>query len=208
MNQGVETDRFFTVVDEIPIASRPGAEAYIQPLSYTALTLDAQGILSQLATAPREDTPAAANPLILNVPAPDNTFSRFAVLESPVMESRLYDMFPSIRTYVGQGIDDPSATLRADFTDLGFHAQIISPNGAWYVDPYWHMDQSAYISYFKADAGPGPAYQSLTDEMDFDFHDEGAQGPSGGGGPEATVTRRDVRTTITTTTSYNSFFAN
>ncbi len=127
VNQGIQTDSFFTVVDEVPAASFVGEESYTKPSRYTALTLDAPGILAQLATAPLEDTPAARNPLILNVASPDNTFSRFAVLESPVMESGLNELFPDIRTYVGQGIDDPTATLRADFTPLGFHAQVLAP---------------------------------------------------------------------------------
>lgn len=207
LNQGVGTDRFFSVVDEIPSATLTGAQAPTQPLRFTALTLDAQGMQAELAKAPLEGTSAAAHPLILNVPAPNQTFSRFAIVESPVMESGLYESFPGIRTYVGQGIDDPTATLRADFTALGFHAQVLTPHGAWYVDPYWHMDQSAYISYFKADLASGLSPASLTEDLEIDAVEEGSSTWTGGG-PEAIVSRRDVRTAVTTTTSYNGFFGN
>ena len=31
-----------------------------------------------------------------------------------------------------------------------------SPNGAWYIDPYYHLDQSVYASYFGRDVPTTP----------------------------------------------------
>ena len=63
---------------------------------------------------------------------------------------------PDIKTYAGRGIDDPTATVRADTDALGFHASVRSPDGAWYVDPYYRLDDSVYVSYFARDLAEDP----------------------------------------------------
>ena len=75
----------------------------------------------------------------------------FNVWEVSIMEPGLAAQFPDIKTFRGQGIDDPTAQLAMDVTSLGFHAQVLSPNGRYYVDPYFHLEQSAYISYYSKD---------------------------------------------------------
>ena len=121
-----------------------------------------------------------------------------------MLAPELAAQFPEIKTYLGQGLTDGAASLRFDITPLGFHAQVLSPNGAYYIDPYYHLDQSVYVSYYRSDLGPRPEFTDLTIETDL----VGAGMPVDPqpGGPEAIVSRRDIRTAITTTTSYNNFF--
>ena len=92
----------------------------------------------------------------LTLPAPGGGFQRFEVQESPIMEAGLAAQHPEIKTYAGRGIDDPAATMRADTTPLGFHASVRSPNGAWYIDPYYHLDDSVYVSYYGRDLAEDP----------------------------------------------------
>jgi len=98
-------------------------------------TLNRPALAAELAKAPPENAGAASTPLVVVLPAPDGTFQRFDLADSPVMEPGLAAAHPEIKTYDGKGVDDPGATIRADLTPLGFHASVRSPHGAWYIDP-------------------------------------------------------------------------
>ena len=132
------------------------APAWVRPFRAQALTLNLQVMQNLLATAPLEGTQQAANaPLFLALPDPTGTLRTFAVAESPIMEPGLAAQFPNIKTYVGQGVDDPTATLRMDLTPQGFHAQVRSGRTAhWWIDPYSQGDALHYTSYTKANLKP------------------------------------------------------
>ncbi len=115
-----------------------------------AVSLDLQALRTTLAGAPLEGTPEArTRPIVLFLPTPGGSWQRFNVFESPLMDQVFRARHPDIRTYVGQGIDDPWATLRFEITPRGFSAQVLSPDGAWYIDPVSRGDQSSYTSFYK-----------------------------------------------------------
>ena len=123
----------------------------LQLSRFHAATLDLPGMQSLTASAPREQGRAVASALTISLPTPDGSFQRFVLEESPIMEEGLAAKHPEIKTYRGKGLDDPNATLRMDITPLGLHASVRSPNGGWYVDPYYKNDTSVYAAYGRAD---------------------------------------------------------
>lgn len=131
-----------------PLSAR-NAKAVIQPTKFRAAALDKAGIMAFAATAPLERSAGAAvAPLVISLPHPEGGFQRFALVESPIMEEGLAAKFPEIKTYAGKGLDDPRATLRMDITPLGLRASVRSASGSWYVEPYYHLDDSVYASYY------------------------------------------------------------
>ncbi len=127
-------------------------ERVIIPESYRVLKLNTELIKDYLKSAPMEFTSEAYNnPSIIELPLPDGSFQKFKFWESPTMEPELQHKFPEIRTYTGQGIDDPYATLKMDFTSHGFHAMILSPYGRVFIDPYAKGDINYYLSYYSKD---------------------------------------------------------
>lgn len=116
---------------------------------FAGFTLDRPLMKSGLDRAPKAGLAPTGQEVLL--PAPDGKFQRFSLVDSPVMESGLAAKHPDVKTYAGKGIDDPSATVRADLTPLGFHASVRSAQGSWFVDPYFQRDQSLYASYYGHD---------------------------------------------------------
>lgn len=119
-------------------------------------TLDLAGLQSFAAGAPLEKAGASlramqSDSLTISLPHPDGGFRRFSLVEAPVMEEGLAALHPDIKTYRGVGIDDPKATLRMDITPLGLHASVRSPDGGFFVDPYYKGDTSVYASYGRGD---------------------------------------------------------
>ncbi|MBL0926045.1 MAG: hypothetical protein IBJ11_00120 [Phycisphaerales bacterium] len=145
----------WTGLDAIP-ADKAALDGWIRPTNFRAVALDVDALKNTLAVAPLEFTAAAANaPVEITLPTPDGSWSRFRVVLSPVMEPGLAEKFPEIKTYFGVGVDDPWATVRMEWTYLGFGAQILSANGSWYIDRYSRGDQTLYTAYRRADLRRG-----------------------------------------------------
>ncbi len=121
---------------------------WVRPAAYRAFRADLPAIAATLSQAPLRGTPAAQNPLTIWVPTPDGGFARFAIVESPVMEPALQAKFPDIRSYIGQGIDDPSTNIALDLSPLGIRAQVLAPDGqSWSIDPFTRDRWTEYACY-------------------------------------------------------------
>jgi Metallo-peptidase family M12B Reprolysin-like/Putative Ig domain len=140
------TATFWHHVSSRPAASHLGARPQVRPNAFRSFTLDRAAMKSVLAQAPRAR--AGARPIVVSLPAPDGTFQRFTLVRSAIMAPGLAKKHPDISTYSGRGVDDPAATIHADISGIGFHASVRSPQGAWYIDPYYRLDQSLYVSYY------------------------------------------------------------
>lgn len=132
----------------------------IIPDRYRTLQLDTVGIKNFLRTAPKEfSRDAHQRQVVLSIPMPYGGSQRFAIVETEVMEPGLQAMFPQIKAYGGQGIDDRTASIKIDIGPRGFHAAIRSPvNGSTYIDPYAQGLLTSYISYYKKDLRPTAPY--------------------------------------------------
>jgi uncharacterized protein (TIGR03437 family) len=137
------------------------------PRFYRMLTLNENATRKLLRHAPIEFSKAAErNQVVMTLPMPDGKLDRFRVEESPVMSSRLATMFPEIKTYRGQGVDDPTATTRFDVTPAGFHAIVLSAKGTVIIEPLREGRAGQYVSYDQRDtlrnAGPSHCLLSNT----------------------------------------------
>ena len=123
-----------------------------EPLRYRALSLDFAAMRTRLAQAPLEaNVRVEESEFVLTLPMPDGEFAAFRVVESPIMASELASKFPMLKTYLGQGVDDATATLRFDLTSFGFRAQIIGWRETVYIEPFQRSDTEHYRVFSKDD---------------------------------------------------------
>lgn len=142
----------FSRVNENLLKSAIG-QRVIVPMKYNTFSLNVQKMSSFLSALPSDHIGIDHHDLpVLELPMPDGTLARFNVWESSIMEPGLQEKFPEIRTYTGQGIDDPVATLKMDYSPyFGFSAQVLSAKGSFYIDPYARGDINYYNSYYGSD---------------------------------------------------------
>jgi hypothetical protein len=189
-------------------ASKGGEAAPVQPDRYSAFTLDQATLADQLADAPavglRARALARGTAIVVTLPTPGGDFQRFELQESPIMEAGLAAQHPEIKTYAGRGLDNPAASIRADNTPLGFHASVRSPNGSWYVDPYYRNDDSVYISYYARDVTEDTHGEFVERDLEGDSDPLGIAALDVPTGPN--VTLRTYRLALVTDSTYATYF--
>jgi hypothetical protein len=145
-----DTKRFWTQISNERVVYK--GERMIDALHFMSYRLNRSSMLAEFQKAPRltENNARTINHVI-SVPMPDGSFHDFSLFKTEVMHPDLASKYPEITTYAGQGITDPFATARFDFTPFGFHAMILSPSGNVFIDPYSMEEHDHYMVYFKRD---------------------------------------------------------
>ena len=103
--QEASRDLTWTTIPAMP----PDVEAmapWIRPQAGQPAVLDEARLDEILRSAPLEDTPAAAAPIVVWFPTPGGTFERFLVVETPILTPDFAAARPDLRTYRGWGIDE------------------------------------------------------------------------------------------------------
>jgi hypothetical protein len=182
--------------------ARVGAVAANGPGTSRGLSFNRAAMRSVLADAP--DNSRGAGSLTIDLPAPDGSMMSFNVWESAVMAPELAAAFPEITTYAGQGIDNPAATIVFDVTPHGFHAQVLSPSGAWYIDPAAMGEDAMHESFFRSDRGSaqeafieGDAFELEVDQLELRSPEARVSARSG-------TQLRTLRTAISATGPYTA----
>lgn len=203
-------DKVWQEVDD-SILQQKGLERAASLLAYKTFRVNKSALNSILNAAPDEFGSAArgGKETILTLPLPDGTFSRFKILYSPVMEPELAAKYPEIKSYVGQGIDNPDATARISMSPTGFRAMILSGRKTVFVDPYAEGDTLNYISFDKSMVmdeknfvcHTGDDFLNLRNEMDDFFGFQSASNLVTSG-----ETLRTYRLALAATAEYTNVF--
>jgi hypothetical protein len=133
------------------------------PAAARVVRLNRGALARALDRAPQEFTAeAAAHRATLLLPLPDGRFSRFSIEASSVMQPEFAARFPEIKSYRGQGLDDPALSMRCNLSPSGFFASVLS--GAQLINIQPAGDAATYISVSSGAVQDGTA-QCLTREI-------------------------------------------
>lgn len=100
--------------------------------------------LFSLSTDPEEGA-------IMSLPMPDGSFRDFKVWETPMMNGRLANRYPDIKTFTAEAVNDRRVTAKLDFTLFGFHAMIFESGNTSFIDPFDSYHDGYYIVHYKRD---------------------------------------------------------
>ncbi|MEZ0006208.1 subtilisin-like proprotein convertase family protein [Flavobacterium sp. 28YEA47A] len=125
------------------------ADRSSMPQKYQIYHLDFSGLKSQLRLAPSREANEVSN-VIIAFPNAEGKLEKYKIYESSVMAPELAKAHPEIQSYIGQGIDDPTAKIHFTTTIFGLHTMTLSGRGTFYIDPYT-KDVQNYIVYDKSD---------------------------------------------------------
>lgn len=138
----------WTKISEREIDKNDLRERVTIPATFQLFSLDIQSLKLLLQNAPLDNL-QASSPLIISFPNSDGELTDFSVCEAPIMESELQQKFPSLKSYIAIGIDNPRINLRFSVTDFGLHAMsITNPKGSYFIDSYTR-DSKKYMLYYK-----------------------------------------------------------
>ncbi len=163
----------------------PG-ERRLNPTIFKTFELSYMPFKLFLQTAPHErNVSLRSSSFIVSIPMPNGLLERFRIVEYSMMEEGLSANYPEIRTFYGEGIDNPHASVRMDLTYKGFHAMIFTgtENGTVFIDPATTETTQYYTVYYKNDY-PRPENgfecgfknnENFTKELNYSFDMQGEQ---------------------------------
>lgn len=134
------------------------------PTKYQLFNLNTTELRSILQRTPSRVQQKSSS-IVIQLPTAKGVLQKFRILEASVLEEGLAKRFPSIQSFVGYGIDDPTSIARFSFSKIGLHAMITSGNHSTiYIDPYT-KDKGSYICYAKSDLPADPNnFECLVEE--------------------------------------------
>ncbi|UGU18321.1 M12 family metallo-peptidase [Sinomicrobium kalidii] len=126
--------------------------------------LDIKALKKALSDAPLRREISGKSKTVVAFPNAEGKLERFAVVEAPVLHPELGARYPGIKSYAGQGIDDPSAIVRFSISHLGLSSMKLSSHqGSIFIEPY-SKDRSVYTVYDRKEARHMSAFECTLKE--------------------------------------------
>ena len=165
--------------------------------------LDVVQLKQELTNAPKRFASNGTSNTVVKFPNVSGRMEQFRVQESTNMDPQLAARYPDIKSYIGQGIDNPTSTIYFSLSPLGLQTMVIrADQSAEFIEPYT-TDLSSYAVYRKSDkmASMSPFECKVIDEHQAEITSGMALRPNA---DDSTL--RTFRLAVSCTGEYTSHF--
>ena len=143
-------------------------ENKVNAKDYQVYTLDINSFKDVLKNAPiRGIENINKAKLIVSFPNNNGEIEKYNIIETPVFHPKLEAKFPGIKSYAGQGIDNPASIIRFSVSnENGFYGMVMNPDkGSYFIDPFT-SDFTQFMVYNRSDAENNHDFECTLDEAD------------------------------------------
>ena len=114
------------------------------------------------------------NATIVDLPGPDGKKVSFKVWRNTLIPAALQTKFPDVWSFSGTSTDNPSVTIKMEYSPRGLYAMVYNGPDTYFIDP---LDAGAdeYKAYLKSDALMDPLNQ-VACQAEADIDNSGAPG--------------------------------
>src|SRR5690606_36468786 len=131
-----QSNNFWTQ-QQSPDVSSATVNAQTLPSNRLIFGLELKEFKRALLRAPHRENLAARPALIMSFPNAQGVLEKFSIMEAPLLHPALAAKYPLIKSYAGQGIDNPASTIRFSVSKkYVFHGMVLSSSeSSYFIDP-------------------------------------------------------------------------
>ena len=126
-------------------------EARMQLPEKNLFELNLLGLKTSLNVAPVRSANTKKSSTVIAIPNAEGVLENYSVFENSNFDPALAAKYPEIKSYIGIGIDNPTATAYFSVSPLGFKSMVLSADkSAVFIEPI-SADLGTYTVYKKSD---------------------------------------------------------
>ncbi|MDP3312757.1 reprolysin-like metallopeptidase, partial [Lutibacter sp.] len=126
--------------------------------------LNLKALKLKLENAPKRKGEKLKSSTIVSFPNSFGKIDNYEVFEASIMDEELEKKYPTIKSYAGKSIDNPTASIRFSVSSKGFHGMIFHDGITTFIDPLT-ISNDSYIVYAKNELPLTEPFECKFDEI-------------------------------------------
>ncbi|SNR54196.1 reprolysin-like metallopeptidase [Lutibacter flavus] len=121
------------------------------PKEFKVFDLNIAKLKKSLNNIPKRKSNLKKSNVILQFPNGEGELEKYEIFEASILEESLQKKYPNIRSYVGNGIENSTSSIRFSITDLGLNAMVFQNSKETAFIETYTKNKESYLVYKKSD---------------------------------------------------------